>query len=216
MNEIDSNIDSNGIIALWPTHLMRRMLPGAEKANPVLSTVIEKLDAESTDLTTRYREADMLQSEHPAVKWLAQCINKTVVDYLAAQGQTYESSWALQGWPNINRFGDYHDLHNHPHSYLSGTYYVQVPTDTDALPGRSDRRPGAISFYDPRPQANMTAIRDDPQIEAEYTVMPESGMILLWPSFLHHFVHPNLSQTARISVSFNVVLNWSDNYLPAQ
>ena len=62
----------------------------------------------------------------------------------------------------------------------------------------------------------MTAIKDDPQIEAEYTVMPEPGMILLWPAFLHHFVHPNLSQMHRISVSFNVVLNWSENYLPDQ
>ena len=208
--------DSNGVIALWPTHLMQRVLPDAENANPVLSAIIEKLDAEAADLTTRYREAEFLQNEHPAVKWLAQCINKTVVDYLAAQGQTYESSWTLQGWPNINRFGDYHDLHNHPHSYLSGTYYVQIPTDVDSLPGRSDRRPGAISFYDPRPQANMTASRDDPQIEAEHTVMPEAGMILLWPAFLHHFVHPNLSQTPRISVSFNVVLNWSKSYLPRQ
>lgn len=208
--------DQNGVLALWPTNLMQRTLPDADKANPVLATFIEKLDAQSPDITTRYRQADLLQSEHPAIKWLAQCINKTVVDYLAAQGQTYESSWALQGWPNINRFGDYHDLHNHPHSYLSGTYYVQVPDETEPMPGRADRRPGAISFYDPRPQANMTAIRNDPQIEAEYTVMPRPGMILLWPSFLHHFVHPNLSRKPRISVSFNVVLNWSDSYLPNQ
>ena len=210
------NFDNDGVISLWPTRLMQRVLPDADKANPVLAGLIEKLDAEATDLTTHYRDTDLLQKEHPAVKWLAQCINKTVVDYLKAQGQTYQSSWKLQGWPNINRFGDYHDLHNHPHSYLSGTYYIQVPTDFESLPGRSDRRPGAITFYDPRPQANMTAIRNDPQIEAEYTVMPEPGMILLWPSFLHHFVHPNLAHTARISVSFNVVLNWSESYLPNQ
>lgn len=210
----DAQVD--GMTALWPTHLMQRELPGADKANSVLAALIEKLDAEATDLTTQYRDADLLQHEHPAIKWLSQCINKTVVDYLAALGQTYHSSWNLQGWPNVNQFGDYHDLHNHPHSYLSGTYYVQVPTDHVDLPGRSDRRPGAISFYDPRPQANMTAIRDDPQIEAEHTVLPEAGMILLWPSFLHHFVHPNLSQTARISVSFNVVLNWSQELLPRQ
>lgn len=208
--------DSNDVVALWPTHLMQRSLPDAEKANPVLAAYIEKIDSQSPDITTQYRQADLLQAEHPAIKWLAQCINKTVVDYLAALGQTYQSSWTLQGWPNINRFGDYHDLHNHPHSYLSGTYYVQVPEDSEPMPGRSDRRPGAISFYDPRPQANMTAIRDDPQIEAEHTVMPVPGMILLWPSFLHHFVHPNLSRNSRISVSFNVVLNWSDSYLPNQ
>lgn len=212
----DRQLDSDGVVELWPTRLMQRALPDAQNANPILSDLIEALDSRTSDLTTDYRAADFLQTDHPAVRWLSQCINKTVVDYLNVQSQTYESHWQLQGWANINRFGDYHDLHNHPHSYLSGTYYVAVPQQQENLPGRSDKRPGAISFYDPRPQANMTAIRDDPQIEAEYTVLPAPGMLLLWPSFLHHFVHPNLSRENRISISFNVVLNWSNDYLPQQ
>ena len=132
------------------------------------------------------------------------CINKTVVDYLRRGGLDYAIDWQLQGWPNVNLLGDYHDLHNHPHAYLSGTYYVAVPDQPSRAehPGRRDRTPGAISFYDPRAQANMTAIKGDPQIEAEHLVMPAPGMILLWPAFLHHLVHPNLSAEPRISVSF--------------
>ncbi len=41
-------------------------------------------------------------------------------------------------------------------------------------------------------------------------------MILLWPAFLNHFVHPNLSKQLRISVSYNVMLKWSEEYLPRQ
>ena len=62
----------------------------------------------------------------------------------------------------------------------------------------------------------MMAIKEDPQIEAEYTILPQAGTLLLWPAFLHHFVHPNLSEQQRLSVSFNIVLNWSDEYLPRQ
>jgi hypothetical protein len=29
-------------------------------------------------------------------------------------------------------------------------------------------------------------------------------------------VHPNLSKEPRLSVSFNVMLQWSDDYLPSQ
>ncbi len=209
-------MNKDGVIELWPTRLMQRELPDAGNANPVLSSLILGMDAQAGDLTTDYRRVDILGMEHPAVQWLKQCINKTVIDYLHLQGQRYQATWQLQGWANINRFGDYHDLHNHPHSYLSGTYYINIPQRVEELPGRSDRRPGAISFYDPRPQANMTAIREDPQVEAEHTIQPQSGMLLLWPSFLHHFVHPNLSQEPRISLSFNVVLNWSPDYLPQQ
>lgn len=212
----ENNKTTEGLIKLWPTSLMNRKLPSYEKPNALLRALIEKLDVDTENLTTSYRRADFVHSGHPAAGWLLQCINKTVVDYLHAHGQQYKSEWQVQSWPNVNRFGDYHDLHNHPHSYLSGTYYVHVPQEVEALPGRDDRRPGAISFYDPRPQANMNAVRGDPQIEAEHTVMPEAGTILLWPSFLHHFVHPNLSKEPRISVSFNVVLKWSDELLPQQ
>jgi|GEM_PF-3154148 len=38
--------------------------------------------------------------------------------------------------------------------------------------------------------------------------------ILLWPAFLHHLVHPNLSDELRVSISFNVVLRWHASYLP--
>ncbi len=123
----------------------------------------------------------------------------------------------MHGWANVNRLGDYHDPHNHPHCYLSGTYYVQVPTDRAPLQSRKDVRPGAITFYDPRgPAVNMGAIRGDPYVEPEHTVQPTPGEILLWPAFLMHFVHPNLSETPRISISFNVMLKWSDEYVPRQ
>jgi hypothetical protein len=46
--------------------------------------------------------------------------------------------------------------------------------------------------------------------------MGMAGEILLWPAFLTHFVRPNLSETPRISISFNVVLKWKDDYLPRQ
>lgn len=178
--------------------------------------MIERLDAGHENLTTDYRSDNFMNIEHPAVQWLTECVNKTVVDYLNRAGMDYDIRWSLHGWANINRLGDYHDLHNHPHSYLSGTYYVAMPEQPPDAGSRSDLTPGAISFYDPRPQANMTAIRDDGQISPQYSLQPRPGMMLLWPAFLMHLVHPNLSPDPRISVSFNIVLKWSEDYLPRQ
>ncbi|HCL69346.1 MAG TPA: hypothetical protein DIC49_07490, partial [Gammaproteobacteria bacterium] len=56
--------------------------------------------------------------------------------------------------------------------------------------------------------------RGDGEIDPEHRIRPIAGQLLLWPAFLHHLVHPNLSHETRISVSFNVVLRWSDEYLP--
>ena len=212
-----SPTDADGFLDLWPTTLLRRSLPGHDLANAELLRLIRAMDREKADLTTDYRAGNLLALENPAVGWLRDCINKTIIDYLKRAGLGYAVNWSLQGWANVNRRGDYHDPHNHPHAYLSGTYYVAMP---QAAPppqeNRGDVRPGAISFYDPRSAANMTAIRGDRQIEAEFTHHPKAGEVLLWPAFLMHFVHPNLSDEERVSISFNAVLKWSDDYLPEQ
>lgn len=206
---------------------MQRNLPNATLANETLLGVILEQETaykasaqpntakSPTDLTSDYLSQDFLIINNPVIGWLKECINKSVIDYLQHIGMDYEVKWGLQAWPNINRRGDYHNLHNHPHSYLSGTYYVAVPgTQSLDKANRSDLNPSAISFYDPRGQANMLAIKGDAQVDAEHRVMPSAGMLLLWPSFLHHFVHPNASDELRVSISFNVVLKWRDEYVP--
>ncbi|MEM8744750.1 MAG: TIGR02466 family protein [Pseudomonadota bacterium] len=201
--------------ALWPTTLLVDHLPGAENANVVLKEMIEDLDAGSRDMTTDYLSGNFFDIPHPAVAWLRECVDVSTKHYAQNSGIDYQMDWHAQAWPNVNRFGDYHNLHNHPHSWLSGTYYVQVPTgEPKTGKGRSDLNPGAISFFDPRAQANMLAVKGDGQVEAEHRVMPEAGMILIWPAFVHHLVHPNLFEENRISVSFNIVLNWRDDYIP--
>ena len=199
---------------LWPTTIMRLKLPGADQANPLIAGLIEELDASRGDMTADYLDGNLLAHEHPAVGWLKSCFDRAVLDYARGTGVDHDLDWAVQAWPNVNRFGDYHNLHNHPHCWLSGTYYVAVPPSGPLPEGRSDRNPNAISFFDPRPQANMLAIRGDPQVDPEHRIQPESGDLRIWPAFLHHLVHVNLSQQARISISFNVVLRWRDTYLP--
>lgn len=200
--------------ALWPTHLMSVVLPGAEQANAVLAEQVERMDGERDQMTTDYLSGDLFSHPHPVFGWLKSCIERAAVDYARGTGVEYPLDFTIQAWPNLNRFGDYHDLHNHPHSWLSGTYYVRVPKGDDAPPGRGDRTPNAISFFDPRPQANMLAIRNDPQVDPEHRIQPEPGQMLIWPAFLHHMVHVNLSRMSRISISFNIVLRWRDEYLP--
>jgi uncharacterized protein (TIGR02466 family) len=205
-----------GFETLWPTIFLQRSLPGHEAANRVLLQTLMGQDAAQADMTTDYLSGNLFTLEDPALQWLRDCVNKTVIDYFRHLGMDYPINWSLQAWANINRLGDYHDAHNHPRAYLSDTYYVRVPEPGAEIGSRKDLRPGCITFYDPRGAVNMTAIKRDPYIEAEYTLRPAAGTILLWPAFLNHFVHPNLSKEPRVSISFNVVLKWSENYLPEQ
>jgi len=208
--------DENEIIDLWPTKMVRRHLADSVSWNKELVKLVRDLEKGNRNLTTDYLAPDLFNMDHAAVNWLRENLNATIIEYLQHLGIDYPVNWTITGWANVNRFGDYHDPHNHPWSYLSGTYYVKMPTSRETLKSRSDVRPGQITFYDPRQGVNMLSIKNDAYVDPEYTVLPEPGLLLLWPGFVNHFVHPNLSKETRISISFNIVLKWSDDYLPDQ
>ena len=212
----DKPLHDQGFLQLWPVLFMQRTLPGHERANHELEQTILSQESANRGLTTDYSRQNLFADQSVAINWLMQCIHKSATDYCRRAGMAYPIDWTLQGWANVNRLGDYHDPHNHPHAYLSGTYYVRVP-QSGALPhNRADVRPGCITFYDPRGSVNMTAIKSDPQIEPEFTVAPKPGMFLLWPAFLLHYVHPNLADDLRISISFNLIVKSPGDYLPDQ
>lgn len=191
---------------LWPTLFMSVQLPGHEVANSVISSIVMQANAQQSQMTTNYLDQNFFDSDHPAIGWLHQCCHRAIADYATEAGMSDIPDVSLQAWPNINFKGDYHNLHNHPHSWLSGTYYLNVPDQSKAAVFREDLNPGAISFFDPRGAANMSAIRNDGQFDPEYRRVPKAGELFLWPAFIHHFVHPNMVDTPRLSISFNVLV----------
>lgn len=211
-----SDPTQDGVIDLWPTKIVRRRLPDCEEPNQALIKLIRDLERVNKNLTTDYLAPDFFNRDEPPINWLRDQVNATVIDYLRAIGIGYPVNWTVQGWPNVNRLGDYHDMHNHPGSYLSGTYYLKIPAGKEPMRNRNDVRPSCITFYDPRPMVNMNAIAGDPYIDPEFTVTPEPGLLMMWPGFLNHFVHPNLSKETRVTVSFNIVLKRTDDMVPHQ
>lgn len=105
-------------------------------------------------------------------------------------------------WVNLLEPGGTHSAHIHPHSVLSGTYYVDVPEGA-----------GAIRFEDPRHGFMMAAPPRKARARAEnksfVTVEPKPGMLLLWESWLRHEVPVNKGSETRCSVSFNY--GWGDD-----
>ena len=99
-------------------------------------------------------------------------------------------------WLNVMDKGAIHAPHIHPHSVISGTYYVAVPPKS-----------GAIRFEDPRLAMLMAAPprrkNARPENRTFVEVMPKAGMLLLWESWLRHGVEANGARGKRISVSFN-------------
>jgi uncharacterized protein (TIGR02466 family) len=99
-------------------------------------------------------------------------------------------------WINVLDPGGVHTGHIHPHSVLSGTYYVDVPTGASAL-----------KLEDPRHALMMAAPprrEDAPEAERTFVyVAPKAGEVLMWESFVRHEVPANAARKARVSISFN-------------
>ena len=150
---------------------------------------------------TSYGSVHRLQTVSPTFESLRKKLKRHVANFAAAV------EWDLQGrelemtdcWVNIMPRGTVHSLHLHPHSSLSGTYYVQVPNGS----------PG-IKFEDPRLERFMAA--PPRKLEAKREARPwvsfpaAAGQLLLFESWLRHEVVPNTVRAERISVSFNY--NW--------
>lgn len=115
-----------------------------------------------------------------------------------------EIQLALTGWTVINGPGDYNVPHNHAANLLSGALYLAVPDDMNG---------GAIVFQDPR--LNLNAHESEgmrrlnvrpPWMNPTVNVTPNVGDILVFPSWLNHWVEPYQSadpNAQRIVVSFN-------------
>ena len=99
-------------------------------------------------------------------------------------------------WVNLLKSGGHHSGHIHPHSILSGTFYVEAPAGS-----------GAIRFEDPRLPMMMAAPQrraDAPEPLRQFvTVEPRPGLLLMWESFLRHEVLPGTAKAERLSISFN-------------
>tara|TARA_B100000686_G_C16711453_1_gene929398 strand:+ start:649 stop:1251 length:603 start_codon:yes stop_codon:yes gene_type:complete len=99
-------------------------------------------------------------------------------------------------WSIINNKNASNARHIHSNNYISAAYYIKAPTGC-----------GNIIFYDPR---NEVVFRH-PKINKTnnlnsnvFSIEPKDGLLVLFPSYLHHSVDLNNSDDERIVISFNI------------
>ncbi len=155
-----------------------------------------------------HSQGNLFEDEHRQFPFLRDVITRALFAYIGeAFGYRGEIALALTGWAVINRAGDYNVPHNHASNLLSGALYIAVP------PGM---RGGAIVFQDPRLNLNAHYTENmrrlgiqPPWANTSISVTPEAGEILVFPSWLMHFVEPCQSEDSdalRIVISFNATI----------
>lgn len=93
-------------------------------------------------------------------------------------------------WANINRYKDCNITHIHQ-GVISGVFYLTVPQNS-----------GKLVLCNPATRADCSIFAD-----REYYIDPIEMSCIFFPSWLEHYVEPNLNlEKSRISLGFNFVV----------
>ena len=143
---------------------------------------------------------DFLDLEEPAVRSLRTLIMAAVNTATARirVPAKFNIEFQLYGWAAVNRKGHYNTTHVHPMSTWSGTYYIDAGDEAPDAPGAQ------LELSHPITASPMTFF---PSIlPSARLVRPETGLIILFPSYLQHSVRMYGGERPRICVAFNAHL----------
>ena len=116
-------------------------------------------------------------------------------------------SWRLQSWGMIYSDRGYATPHNHPNCHFAGVYYVDAGDDGSSpekvMATGVRRRAGDLEFIGPH--AHSQQAPKGLNLMGAYKVTPKPGLMVLFPAWLNHFVHPvDLDEgETRIAISCN-------------
>jgi len=102
-------------------------------------------------------------------------------------------------WVNVNINGGYNVQHRHMSACFSGTYYLR---------GVESGAEGNIVFKNPieidyHMHPDISVEKYTNITSGVYNVPPEKGKLIIFPSWLEHYVEPNLTNEDRITLSFD-------------
>jgi uncharacterized protein (TIGR02466 family) len=198
---------------LFGTPMLLLTWPDSEAVNDELSALILELEQSqpSMDQSNRggWQSPKTLQTlRHPALTQLISWID--IGAYLISSALVGEEAidqlpekWRVSAWANVNRGGHFNSIHYHVGGFWSGVYYVATG------PGDPQDSAGAIGFRSPSLAGMVASNIQAPEIlqaafRQEISLRPQPGMMLIFPSWLEHWVNPHADPDPRISVAFDI------------
>lgn len=108
----------------------------------------------------------------------------------------FSDVYITNSWVNIQKVGSQLKFHSHPHSVISCALYLYA-----------DEKSSPISFKTPNPFNSYTDIETLTDYTYEwYTLIPKTGKLIIFPSWLIHGSHGINESEQRIVLSVNTGL----------
>lgn len=171
---------------LFPTPVFLHDVPGSDK-NELLYTLVQNLRAEDPKgVTKSNRDGGWHSADTVDIRVLPEMVDiqKVILDAarLVLDGTSYDGLGLvlISAWFIVSPVGASNIRHSHPRSFLSGVYYVKVPSGSSPIVFHPEAQSSTVSF------------------EAK------ENRLLIFPGWLEHSVAPNSAAEERVVLSFNL------------
>ena len=160
----------------------------------------QRLPAMQEEIKNLYKQTSNFQTgpnldKIEPFKWFANDIGKTAFDIIDKLNYDVEQIEITGMWGNILKPGETHPPHTHSNNFLSGVFYLESDAET------------GIIFSDPRPAADVLVPRKKTKTNENSNLLSyisKQNRLIIFPSWLVHWVPINKSKRDRISISFNI------------
>lgn len=197
----------------FPTPILLRQFPDTAETNAALHALA--LEREKSSTSIGRSNVGGWHSAEDVFEWPGPAI-AAFCGYVA-EGVSEITQFSLDGkldrpvdidmdggaWVNLCRDGGYNKIHNHPDCDWSGVYYVTLGTPAPDAPPEA----GKIEFLDPRMAATDIGVNGADALP-KLVIDPQPGLLVIFPSWLYHYVNPFHGTGERISIAFNVKLRF--------
>lgn len=104
--------------------------------------------------------------------------------------------YITQSWFTFTEKYQYHHIHSHPNSYISGVLYFNVDPNTDK-----------IYFKHPNLQKITVEKKQYTPFNCdEWSINTQIGKLILFPSHIEHYVKDYQGDQPRVSLAFNTFI----------
>ena len=200
---LDFNAQRDLLMA-FTTPLAQIRVREAAEINPGLKRAILEREAAAPSQSRSnvggwHSRDDLLSWGGEEIAVLDQSIREAAGQMMAllAHPRRCELEQELVAWANVCRAGHYNEPHNHPNNHWSGVYFVEAGSAAPEWP-----RSGVLELQDPRGCVDMARTPGDP-FGRTIAIPAETGRMVVFPSWLYHWVNPYQGAGERISIAFN-------------
>lgn len=189
---------------LFATPLLRYRVSDHETLNAALLAEGARMREEDEGLSKSNRggwhsAGNLFEHEADCFRHLRDVVETSVMEAtrkIAAKVDPETLRLKLFAWMNANPRGGYNAPHTHPGAHWSGVYYVSQPeVDTGSS--------GMIEFIAPRSDLSHWRLLQAPAFSLKRNFRPAVGELVLFPSYLVHWVYPNEIDEDRVTIAFN-------------